>query len=202
MGEASGELHAIKPKAALPHEQDALELLTKAMMELDKVLTRMRSGGSQAAADNIEMDMEDLQDTIEQDETSWMSKCVNKRKNCWIKQEICFPNRNNSRSKASRWHGRGSLHSERCSKIANKSSRWQDKPRQMAEQAQQMGQSSGQGAGQSNTGQRMVQAGEALQQASENMQAASENMGAGQPQMGAAKGEKAEENLQQAIEEP
>ena len=48
MREASGALHAVKPKAALPHEQDALELLTKAMMELDKVLTQMRSGGSQA----------------------------------------------------------------------------------------------------------------------------------------------------------
>ena len=68
MGEATDALNAIKPKEALPHEQDALELLTKAMMELDKVLTQMRSNGSQAAADNIEMDMEDLQDAIEQDE--------------------------------------------------------------------------------------------------------------------------------------
>ena len=68
MGEATDELHAVNPKAALPHEQDALELLTKAMMDLDKVLTQMRSNGSQAAADNIEMDMQDLQDAIEQDE--------------------------------------------------------------------------------------------------------------------------------------
>ena len=43
MGEATDALNAIKPKEALPHEQDALELLTKAMMELDKVLTQMRS---------------------------------------------------------------------------------------------------------------------------------------------------------------
>ena len=200
MGEASGELHAIKPKAALPHEQDALELLTKAMMELDKVLTRMRSGGSQAAADNIEMDMEDLQDTIEQDENE-LDEQMSEQTQELLDQARDMLSQQEQLTEQSQQMAREGQPSQReMQQNSQQEQQMAGQAQQMAEQAQQMGQSSGQGAGQSNTGQRMVQAGEALQQASENMQAASENMGAGQPQMGAAKGEKAEENLQQAIE--
>ena len=201
MGEASGELHAIKPKAALPHEQDALELLTKAMMELDKVLTRMRSGGSQAAADNIEMDMEDLQDTIEQDENE-LDEQMSEQTQELLDQARDMLSQQEQLTEQSQQMAREGQPSQReMQQNSQQAQQMAGQAQQMAEQAQQMGQSSGQGAGQSNTGQRMVQAGEALQQASENMQAASENMGAGQPQMGAAKGEKAEENLQQAIED-
>ena len=201
MGEASGELHAIKPKAALPHEQDALELLTKAMMELDKVLTRMRSGGSQAAADNIEMDMEDLQDTIEQDENE-LDEQMSEQTQELLDQARDMLSQQEQLTEQSQQMAREGQPSQReMQQNSQQEQQMAGQAQQMAEQAQQMGQSSGQGTGQSNTGQRMVQAGEALQQASENMQAASENMGAGQPQMGAAKGEKAEENLQQAIED-
>ena len=201
MGEASGELHVIKPKAALPHEQDALELLTKAMMELDKVLTRMRSGGSQAAADNIEMDMEDLQDTIEQDENE-LDEQMREQTQELLDQARDMLSQQEQLTEQSQQMAREGQPSQReMQQNSQQEQQMAGQAQQMAEQAQQMGQSSGQGAGQSNTGQRMVQAGEALQQASENMQAASENMGAGQPQMGAAKGEKAEENLQQAIED-
>ena len=201
MGEASGELHAIKPKAALPHEQDALKLLTKAMMELDKVLTRMRSGGSQAAADNIEMDMEDLQDTIEQDENE-LDEQMREQTQELLDQARDMLSQQEQLTEQSQQMAREGQPSQReMQQNSQQEQQMAGQAQQMAEQAQQMGQSSGQGAGQSNTGQRMVQAGEALQQASENMQAASENMGAGQPQMGAAKGEKAEENLQQAIED-
>ena len=201
MGEASGELHAIKPKAALPHEQDALELLTKAMMELDKVLTRMRSGGSQAAADNIEMDMEDLQDTIEQDENE-LDEQMSEQTQELLDQARDMLSQQEQLTEQSQQMAREGQPSQReMQQNSQQAQQMAGQAQQMAEQAQQMGQSSGQGTGQSNTGQRMVQAGEALQQASENMQAASENMGAGQPQMGAAKGEKAEENLQQAIED-
>ena len=201
MGEASGELHAIKPKAALPHEQAALELLTKAMMELDKVLTRMRSGGSQAAADNIEMDMEDLQDTIEQDENE-LDEQMSEQTQELLDQTRDMLSQQEQLTEQSQQMAREGQPSQReMQQNSQQEQQMAGQAQQMAEQAQQMGQSSGQGTGQSNTGQRMVQAGEALQQASENMQAASENMGAGQPQMGAAKGEKAEENLQQAIED-
>ena len=201
MGEASGELHAIKPKAALPHEQDALELLTKAMMELDKVLTRMRSGGSQAAADNIEMDMEDLQDTIEQDENE-LDEQMSEQTQELLDQARDMLSQQEQLTEQSQQMAREGQPSQReMQQNSQQEQQMAGQAQQMAEQAQQMGQSSGQGAGQSNTGQRMVQAGEALQRASENMQAASENMGAGQSQIGAAKGEKAEENLQQAIED-
>ncbi len=201
MGEASGELHAVKPKAALPHEQDALELLTKAMMELDKVLTQMRLGGSQAAADNIEMDMEDLQDTIEQDENE-LDEQMREGTQELLDQARDMLSQQEQLTEQSQQLAREGQPSQR--EMQQNSQREQQlagQAQQMAEQAQQMGQSSGQGAGEGNTGQRMTQAGEALQQASENMQAASESMRDGQPQMGAAKGQKAEENLQQAIED-
>ena len=200
MGEASSELFAIKPKEALPHEQDALELLTKAMMELDKVLTQMRSSGSQAAADNIEMDMEDLQDTIEQDQIE-LDEEMREQTQELLDQSRDMLAQQEQLTEQSQQIAREEQPSQReMQQNSQQEQQLAGQAQQMAEQAQQMGQSVGQGAGDS-TGQRMVQAGEALEQASKNMQAASENMGAGQPQMGAAKGQKAEENLQQAIEE-
>ena len=201
MGEASGELHAVKPKAALPHEQDALELLTKAMMELDKVLTRMRSGGSQAAADNIEMDMEDLQDTIEQDENELDEQMREGTQELLDQARDMLSQQEQLTEQSQQMAREGQPSRSEMQQNSQQEQQLAEQAQQMAEQAQQMGQSSGQGTGQGNMGQRMVQAGEALQRASENMQAASENMGAEQPQMGAAKGQKAEENLQQGIEE-
>ena len=200
MGEASDELYAVNPKAALPHEQDALELLTKAMMELDKVLTQMRSGANREVADNIEMDMEDLQDAIEQDQIEsdeqmreGTQELLDQARDMLAQQEQL--------TEQSQQLAREEQPSQReMQQNSQQEGQLAQQAQQMAEQAQQMGQSVGQGAG-NNTGQRMVQAGEALEQASENMGAASESMGAGQPQMGAAKGQKAEENLQQAIEE-
>ena len=201
MGEASDELFAIKPKAALPHEQDALELLTKAMMELDKVLTQMRSGGSQAAADNIEMDMEDLQDAIEQDENELDEQMAEQTQELLDQARDMLGQQEQLTEQSQRLAREQQPSQREMQQNSQQEGQLAGQAQQMAEQAQQMGQSSGQGSGQSNRGQRMAQAGDALQEASENMQAASENMGAGQAQMGAAKGQKAEENLQQAIEE-
>ena len=200
MGEASDELFSIKPKEALPHEQDALELLTKAMMELDKVLTQMRSSGSQAAADNIEMDMEDLQDTIEQDQIELDEEMREGTQELLDQARDMLAQQEQLTEQSQQLAREGQPSRREMQQNSQQEGQLAGQAQQMAEQAQQMGQSVGQGAGDS-TGQRMVQAGEALQQASENMQAASDNMGAGQPQMGAAKGQKAEENLQQAIEE-
>ncbi len=200
MGEASDELSAIKPKAALPHEQDALELLTKAMMELDKVLTQMRAGGNQAAADNMEMDMEDLQDAIEQDENELDEQMQEQTQELLDQARDMLAQQEQLTEQSQQMAREGQPSQREMQQNSQQEGQLAGQAQQMAEQAQQMGQSSGQGTG-SNTGQRMVQAGEALQQASENMQAASENMAAEQPQMGAAKGQKAEENLQQAIEE-
>ena len=200
MGEASDELYAIKPKAALPHEQDALELLTKAMMELDKVLTQMRSGGSQAAADNIEMDMEDLQDAIEQDENELDDQMREETQELLDQARDMLSQQEQLTEQSQQLAREGQPSQREMQQNSQQEQQLAGQAQQMAEQAQQMGQSSGQGTG-NNTGQRMVQAGEALEQAAGNMQAASENMGTGQPQMGAAKGQKAEENLQQAIEE-
>ena len=200
MSQASDELHAVKPKAALPHEQDALELLTKAMMELDKVLTQMRSNGSQAAADNIEMEMEDLQDTIEQDENQLDEQMREQTQELLDQARDMLTQQEQLTEQSQQLAREGQPSQREMQQNSQQEGQLAGQAQQMAEQAQQMGQASGQGAG-NNTGQRMVQAGEALQQASENMHAASESMGAGQPQMGAAKGQKAEENLQQAIEE-
>ena len=200
MGEASDELFAIKPKEALPHEQDALELLTKAMMELDKVLTQMRSNGSQAAADNIEMDMEDLQDAIEQDQNELGEQMREQTQELLDQARDMLSQQEQLTEQSQQLAREGQPSRRETQQNSQQEGQLAGQAQQMAEQAQQMGQSVGQGTG-NNTGQRMVQAGEALGQASENMQAASESMGAGQPQMGAAKGQKAEENLQQAIEE-
>ena len=200
MGEASDELFAIRPKEALPHEQDALELLTKAMMELDKVLTQMRTGGSQAAADNIEMEMEDLQDAIEQDENRLDEQMREETQELLDQARDMLTQQEQLTEQSQQLAREGQPSQREMQQNSQREGQLAEQAQRMAEQAQQMGQSVGQGAA-NNTGQRMVQAGEALQRASENMQAASENMETGQPQMGAAKGQKAEENLQQAIEE-
>ncbi len=201
MGEASDELHAIKPKEALSHEQDALKLLTQAMMELDKVLTRMRASGNQEVADNMEMEMEDLKDAIEQDENELDEQMREGAQELLDQARDMLSQQEQLTQQSQQMAREGQPSRREMQQNSQQEQQLADQAQQLAEQAQQMGQSSGQGAGQHNTGQRMTQAGEALQQAAENMQAASENMGAEQPQMGAAKGQKAEENLQQAIEE-
>ena len=197
MSAASDELFAIKPKKALPQEQDALELLTKAMMELDKVLTRMRTGGNREVADNIEMDMEDLQDAIEQDQNELDEQMREQTQELLDQARDMLAQQEQLTEQSQRLAREGQPSRREMQQNSQREQQLAGRAQQMAEQAQQMGQSAGQG----NTGQHMVQVGEVLQQASENMQAASKNMGTGHPQMGAAKGQKAEENLQQAIEE-
>ena len=147
MGEASDQLFAIRPKEALPYEQDALELLTKAMMQLDKVLTQMRSNGSQAAADNIEMDMEDLQDTIEQDQIE-LDEQMREQTQELLDQARDMLSQQEQLTEQSQQLAREGQPSQReMQQNSQQEGQLAGQAQQMAEQAQQMGQSVGQGAG-------------------------------------------------------
>ncbi len=201
MGQASDALYAIQSREAMPYEQDALELLIKVAQEMDKVLRRMRESGNQEVADNIEMEMDDLQSVFEEDEDE-LDEEMREQTQEMLDQAREMLAQQQQLTQQSQQLGREGRPSQReMQEVSQQQGQLAQQAQQMGQQTQQMGQQPGQDAGQNNTGQRMEQAGEALQQASENMQQAAQNMGKQRPQVSAAKGQKAEENLQRAIEE-
>ena len=68
MGEAADTLSRIEPETALPAEQDALELVVKAIMKLQKVLTRMQGSENQQMAEDLEVELEDLDNQFTEDQ--------------------------------------------------------------------------------------------------------------------------------------
>ena len=201
MDEASDELHAVKPREAMPPEQDALGLLVKVMMELPKVLARMRAAGNQAAADNMEMDLEELQSAFEEDENK-LDEQMREQTQEMLHQAREMLAQQQQLTQQSQQMGREEQPSPReMQQNSQQQGQLAQQAQQMAQRAQQMAQGQGQQSGENNTGQRMGQAGEAMQQTSEQMQQAAENMEQRRPQMSAAKGQKAEENLRRAIDE-
>ncbi|MCZ6677857.1 MAG: hypothetical protein O7E52_11475 [Candidatus Poribacteria bacterium] len=199
MREASDELYAIQPREAMIPEQDALERLVKAMMEMQKILTRMRESGN-PVADNIEMEMEDLQNAFEEDENE-LDEQMREQTQEMLDQAREMLSQQQQLTQQSQQMGREGQPSPReMQQNSQQQQQLAQDAQQMAQQAEQMSQQQGQQSGNS-TGQRMAQAGEAMGQASEQMQQASEQMQQQRPQMSAAKGQKAEENLQRAIEE-
>ncbi|MBI1929092.1 hypothetical protein HYR99_33205, partial [Candidatus Poribacteria bacterium] len=201
MRQASDELYAIEPRKALPYEQDALELLVKVMMEMQKVLTRMRQSGNQEVADNIEMEMNDLQNQFEEDQNE-LDEQMRERTQEMLNQTREMLAQQRQLTQQSQQLGREQQPSQReMQQNSQQQSQLGQQTQQMGQQMSQMGQQGSQQSGQGGTGQRMAQAGQAMLLASEQMQQSAQNMQQQRPQMSAAKGQKAEEKLQQAIEE-
>ena len=201
MREASDELYAIKPRGAMPHEQDALELLIKVMMEVDKVLTRMREGGNSEVADNMEMEMQDLQNAFEEDKNE-LDEQMHERTQALLDQaRETLTQQQQLTQQSQQMRGEEQPSQQEMRQNSQQQQQLAQTAQQMAQRAQQMAQQRGQQPGQGSTGQRLGQAGEAMQRSAENMQQAAQNMQQQRPQMGAAKGQQAEEDLQQAIEE-
>ena len=65
MREATDSLNAVQPVAAIPAEQEALELLIKVSLELPNILMQMRNSNPQLA-ENLELEMEELQSELEE----------------------------------------------------------------------------------------------------------------------------------------
>lgn len=198
MREATHELDAIKPRKAMPREQDALESLVKVEMELPKALARMRGGGNREVADNIDVEMEALQSEFEEDENELdeqmreqMEDALNQAQEMLAEQEQLTQQCQQMGRAGQPSQGQMYQNSQQQGKLAQDA-------RQMSQQLSQMTQQ--QGESRQKIGQCVAQASAAMQRASEQMQEAAKNMGEQQPQMSAAKGQKAEENLQQAIE--
>ena len=57
MRKAYDGLGAIKPREAMPREQEALELLVTVEMKLPKTLTRLRGSVEREVADNMEVEI-------------------------------------------------------------------------------------------------------------------------------------------------
>lgn len=198
MRKATHELDAIKPREAMPQEQDALESLVKVEMALPKALTRMRGSGNREVADNIDVEMEALQSEFEEDENELdeqmreqVENALNQARGMLAEQEQLTQQCQQMGRGGQPSQGETHQNSQQQGKLAQDA-------RQMSQQLSQMTQQ--QGESRQNARQDVAQASRAMQQASEQMQEAAQNMSDRKPQMSAAKGQKAEENLQQAIE--
>ncbi len=195
MREASDSLNAIQPTAAMPPEQEALELLIKVGLELPKVLTQMRNSNPQAA-ENLELEMEELQSEIEQDQGE-LDQEMREQTQEMLNQAREMLEEQQQLNQQSQQLGRENQPSP--SEMQQNS----QQQGQLSQQAQQMSQQLGQmqGSGQGTQSQRLSQAGQAMQQAGEQMQQAAQGMQQQEPQLGAAKGEQAAARLEEAIEQ-
>ena len=195
MREATDSLNAIQPTAALPPEQEALELLIKVSLELTKVMTQMRSNNPQLA-ENFELDMEELQSELENDQEE-LEQQVQEQTQELLDQARQMLEEQQNLNQQSQQLGRESQPAP--SDMQQNTQQQEQLAQQAQHSAQQLGQM--QGAAQGTQGQRLTRAGEAMQQASEQMQQAAQGMQQQKPQLSAAKGEKAEERLEEAIEQ-
>ncbi len=195
MREAADSLNAIEPDAAIPAEQEALELLIKVSLELPKVLTQMRNNNPQLA-ENLELEMEELQSELENQQNELDSEMQEQTQEM-LDQARQMLSEQQQLSQQSQQMGRESQPSQ------NDMQQNSQQQGQLSQQAQQMSQQLGtmQQNAQGTQGQRLDQAGQAMQQAGEQMQQASESMQQQEPQLSAAKGQKAEERLEEAIEQ-
>lgn len=195
MREATDSLNAIQPPAAIPPQQDALELLIKVSLELTKVMAQMRSSNPQLA-ENFELDMEELQSELENDQEA-LDQQLQEQTQEMLDQARQMLEAQQNLSQQSQQLGR-----ERQPSPSEMQQNSQQQG-QLGQQAQQMAQQLGQmqGNAQGTQGERLNRAGEAMQQAGEQMQQASQGMQQQQPQLSAAKGEKAEERLDEVIEQ-
>ena len=195
MREATDSLNAIQPTAAIPPQQDALELLLKVSLELTKVMAQMRSSNPQLA-ENFELDMEELQSELENDQEQ-LDQQLQEQTQEMLDQARQMLEEQQNLNQQSQQLGRESQPSP--SEMQQNS----QQQGQLGQQAQQMAQQLGQmqGNAQGTQGERLNRAGEAMQQAGEQMQHAAQGMQQQQPQLSAAKGEKAEERLEEVIEQ-
>ena len=195
MREATDSLNAAQPVAAIPPEQEALELLIKVSLELPQVLMQMRNSNPELA-ENLELEMEELQSELESQQNELDMEMQEETQEMLDQARQMLADQQQL-SQQSQQLGRENQPSP---SDMQQNSQQQG---QLSQQAQQMAQQLGtmqQGA-QGSQGQRLDQAGQAMQQAGEQMQQASQGMQQQEPQLSAAKGEKAEERLEEAIEQ-
>ena len=195
MREATDSLNAVQPVAAIPAEQEALELLIKVSLELPQILMQMRNSNPQLAED-LELEMEELQSELEEQQNE-LDMEMQEETQEMLDQARQMLAEQQQLSQQSQQLGR---ENEPSPSEMQQNSQQQG---QLSQQAQQMAQqlSTMQQNAQGSQGQRLDQAGQAMQQAGEQMDQASQGMQQQEPQLSAAKGEKAEERLQEAIEQ-
>ena len=195
MREATDSLNAVQPVAAIPAEQEALELLIKVSLELPQILRQMRNSNPQLA-ENLELEMEELQSELEEQQNELDMEMQEETQEMLDQARQMLADQQQL-SQQSQQLGR---ENEPSPSEMQQNSQQQ---RQLSQQAQQMAQqlSTMQQNAQGSQGQRLDQAGQAMQQAGEQMDQASQGMQQQEPQLSAAKGQKAEERLQEAIEQ-
>ena len=195
MREATDSLNAVQPVAAIPAEQEALELLIKVSLELPNILTQMRDSNPELA-ENLELEMEALQSELEEQQNE-LDREMREETQEMLDQARQMLAEQQQLNQQSQQLGR---ENEPSPSEMQQNSQQQG---QLSQQAQQMAQQLGtmQQNAQGSQGERLDQAGQAMQQAGEQMDQASQGMQQQEPQLSAAKGQKAEERLEEAIEQ-
>ncbi len=198
MGEASDSLDAIQPDAAMPPEQDALELLLKVSLEMPKVLTRMRNNNPQLA-ENLELELEELQSEIEQGQDE-LEQEMQEKTQAMLEQASQMLEEQQQLNQQNQQLGRENEPSpSEMQQNREQQGELSQQAGNMAHQLNQMQQNSHGSGG--TRADRYGQAQQAMQQAQQQMRQAAEGMQQQQPQLSAAKGEQAAAQLEEAIEQ-
>ena len=201
MGKATATLGRIEPKTALPAEQDALELVVKAIMRLQKVLTQMQTGENQQIAEDLEVELENLDNQFAEDQQQ-IEQEMREQTQELLEQAREILEQQKDLNQQSQEMGRENQPSRRQMQQNSQGQR------QLAQQTQQMAQRaqhmSNQPSGepQSNRNQqRLEQAAQSLREASKSQQKSADSLKQQQPQVSTAKGSRATEQLEEAIDQ-
>ena len=195
MAEASDNLNAVRPEEAIPHEQEALELLIKVSLELPKVLMQMRNNNPQLAED-LELEMEALQNELENQQNEIDAEMQEQTQEMLDQARQMLDDQQQLNQQSQQMGRESQPTPSEMQQNSQQQGQLSQQAQRMAEQLDAMQQN-----GQGSQGQRLNQAGQAMQQASEQMEQASQGMQEQEPQLSAAKGQKAEERLEEAIEQ-
>ena len=201
MGEAADTLSRIEPETALPAEQDALELVVKAIMKLQKVLTRMQGSENQQMAEDLEVELEDLDNQFTEDQKQ-LEQEMREQTQELLQQAHEMLEQQENLNQQSQQMGRENQPSRRqMEQNSREQQQLAQQTQQMAQQAQQMANQQSGGSQSSRTQQRLEQAAQSMRGASKSQQKSAESLIQQQPQVSTAKGAKATEQLEEAIDQ-
>ena len=199
MGEAADTLGRVEPKPALPAEQDALELVVKAIMKLQKVLTQMQNGENQQMAEDLEVELEDLDNQFAEDQKQ-LEQEMREQTQELLEQARETLEQQKNLNQQSQQMGRENQPSRRqMQQNSQEQQQLAQQTQQMAQQAQQMSNQQSEGPQSNRNQQRLEQAAKSMRGASESQQKSADSLKQQQPQVSTAKGAKATEQLEEAI---
>ena len=201
MGEAVGNLGRIEPKPALPAEQDALELVVKAIMKLQKVLTQMQSSENQQIAEDLEVELEDLDNQFAEDQQQLEQEMREQTQELLEEAREVLEQQQNLNQQGQQMGRENQPSRRQMQQNSQQQQQLAQQTHQMAQQAQKMANQQSGGPQSNRSQKRLEQAAQSMRGASQSQRKSADSLERQKPQASTAKGTQATEQLEEAIDQ-